>query len=141
MEKIWDYLPLIIGLLYLFGRSRKKNKQRVPEQPEQSEPEISVEEVLRELMGGKKQEVVPPPVVVQEVPRKVQQPKKVHYEETVDLPKPFTYDDPKIYEKLPSGTDLHKPLKGLIETTEHEPIEIDLSEAIIYSTILDRPKY
>ena len=113
----------------------------MPERPESVEPEISVEDVLRELMGGKKKEVVMQPTVVQEVPKKVREPKKVQYAEVVDLPKPFTYDDPKVYEKPPTGGDLHKPLKGLIETTELEPMGIDLREAIVYSAILDRPKY
>jgi hypothetical protein len=138
MDKIWDYLPFIIGLIYLFGRSRKKKLETTTEQPQQSQPEISVEEVLRELMGGQKKEVVveKPSAPVTSVKK---QPVKSYTAEKVQTSKPYNYDDREVYEK--ANTNLHKPLKGLIETTELEQFEIDLKEAVIYSAILNRPEY
>ena len=111
-SNIWYYL--VLGLIYFvskaFGKKKKKASQPnqsprpLPSEPEQAQPEMSFDELLREITGQKSQKAPPiqEPVIVEEELIEVQE---THFEPSFPAhasdemdsiaAKPFGYDSPK----------------------------------------------
>ena len=78
---VWDVIPFVVGAYYLFGRKKKNNDANQPPEPApKKRPEISLEDVWKQLTDQtaasvpasppqevyQKKKFTPAPVVVEE---------------------------------------------------------------------------
>lgn len=144
MEDLFKFIPIALWLLYKLvgsGKSKEqkpKQRKKPASRPQTTKKTPSLEEILRELSGEQKPKPSPQPASVQQKAR-INEKKKIDF---VD----HQYDFRPEYEHhADTGEDL-ADIKEEIrrEKFEEEEVvqqEIDIRQAIIYDTILNRPSY
>jgi hypothetical protein len=143
------YLAVVVGwfLLNAFKKSQEAKRKRQAESGQetfddrQQEPVTDMEEMLRELMGvPKDQESAPEPVRVPE-PVKVPSPSRPR-SMSVPQPTPRTVR-PVAENAAKAASDARNARRAAraqqVETVGESGVEFDLRQAIIYSSVLQRP--
>ena len=150
MEDLLKFLPIVLWLIYKFFGSGKKKEQKPKQRPvrEKKQPKHSatLEEILRELSGentAKPAEPEVPELTVKEYKASQDDKREKKKIELVD----HQYDFMPEYEHhADTGPDmkemrleLDSSKKAFVE--DDYRVDINLRDAIVYETILNRPKF
>ncbi|MGB0851212.1 MAG: hypothetical protein ACPGTP_08185 [Bacteroidia bacterium] len=144
MEDLFKFIPIALWLLYKLvgsGKSKEqkpKQRKKPASRPQTTKKTPSLEEILRELSGEQKPKPSPKPAPVQRQSLADER-KKI---DIVD----HQYDFRPEYEHhADTGEDIadikEKIRREKFKEEEVVEAEIDIRQAVIYDTILNRPSY
>ncbi|MBT8326177.1 MAG: hypothetical protein KJP21_00555 [Bacteroidia bacterium] len=150
MEDFLKFLPIVLWLLYkAFGSGKKKEqkpKQRPVRQKKQPKHSATLEEILKELSGESTSKPVEPTVPEQSIKEYKAAKEESRSNEKIELVD-HQYDFMPEYEHhADTGPDLNEireeiELEKLSYVEEDYRVDINLRDAIVYETILNRPKF